>query len=71
MTDFDKCFVSRTLAKIFFKNGFGLFILNAHKFNIIPRFYGVFRKEFFEVGFYFTFYNFHIMWNKHFAVNNK
>jgi hypothetical protein len=60
--------VSRPLLKIFFNNGFGLYILTAIKFRFFPRFYGIIKKDFWEIGFYFLWWDFEIMWNKSFKV---
>lgn len=59
-------FVSRPLAKLFFRNGFGLYILNSYKFYFIPRVYGKIDKSFWEFGFKFLGLTFEVMWNKHF-----
>jgi len=61
-------FVSRPLAKLYFNNGFGLYILNSYKFFYIPRFYGMFRESFWELGFKWLGLTFEIMWNKYFKV---
>jgi len=61
-----KNFISRPLAKLYFSNGFGLYILNSYKFCIVPRFYGMIRDSFWEIGFRFFGLTFEIMWNKHF-----
>lgn len=59
-------FVSRPLAKLYFRNGFGLYILNSYKFYFFPRFYGMFRDSFWEFGFRVLGLTFEVMWNKHF-----
>ena len=61
-----KIYVSKPLAKLYFRNGFGLYILTSYKFYLIPRFYGVFHKTFWEFGFKVFGYTFEVMWNKHF-----
>lgn len=61
-------YVSKPLAKLFFRNGFGLYILPSYKFFIIPRFYGMFRKTFWEFDFKWLGLTFEIMWNKYFKV---
>lgn len=68
MTTEPKTFISRPLTKLYFNNGFGLYILNAYKFRIFPKFYGEFRKDSWEFGFYFLGFIFEVMWNKHFRV---
>jgi len=64
-------YVRRPLLKIYFDNGFGLYILNADKFRWFPRFYGMFRDSFWEFGFYIFKFDFEVMWNKAFKVNAK
>ena len=64
-------YVSRPLLKIFFDNGFGLYILNAHKFRLLPKFYGIFRDNYWEFGFYIFKLDFEVMWNKSFKVNAR
>lgn len=61
-------FVSRPLAKILFDNGLGFYILNSYKFCYFPCFYGAFRKDSWEFGFYFARWIFEIMWNKHYKI---
>lgn len=61
-------FVSRPLIKLYFKSGFGLYILNSYKFYFFPRFYGMFRHSFWEFGFRWFGLNFEVMWNKYFKV---
>jgi len=64
-------FVSRPLAKLYFRNGFGLYILNSHNFYFIPRFYGMIRESFWEFGFRFLGFYFEVMWNKAFKFKAK
>lgn len=62
----DNVFISRPLSKILFDDGLGFYILNSYSYRLIPKFYGSFHKDHWEVGFYFANYIFEIMWNKHF-----
>lgn len=64
----DNVYVSQPYAKIIFKNGLGFYILNAHSYALIPRFYGKIDKTFWEFGFYLAGWIFEIMWNKSFEV---
>ena len=64
----ENVFVSQPHYKIVFENGLGFYILNSYKFQAFPKFYGVIRKEFWELGFYFRGWIFEIMWNKAFKV---
>lgn len=61
-----KVFISRPHFKIVFNNGFGVYILNALKFNVLPEFYATFGKYFWEFGFRFMGWNFEVMWSKAF-----
>jgi hypothetical protein len=61
-------YVSKPLIKIFFNNGFGLYILTSHKFFIIPKFYGMLHKTFWEFGFKWLNWTFEVMWNKFFKI---
>lgn len=61
-------YVSKPLAKIFFNNGLGFYILPSMKFFFIPRFYGMIHSTFWEFGIRVWGYYFEIMWNKHFKV---
>lgn len=65
--DDPRVFISQPYFKIVLDNGFGVYILNAFKFNVFPRFYGTFRKSFWEFGFSFAGWMFEVMWNKSFA----
>lgn len=64
----DNVFVSRPFYKIVLANGLGFYILNAHNYNLLPRFYGNIKKDFWEFGFYFAGWIFEIMWNKSFKI---
>ena len=64
----ERVFVSQPYYKIVFENGLGFYILNSYKFQIFPKFYGIIKKEFWELGFYFRSWIFEIMWNKAFKV---
>ena len=66
-----KSFISRPLTKLYFSNGFGLYVLNSYKFNFFPRFYFSVKKDFWEIGFFLFGLIFEIMWNKHFAYKKK
>ena len=43
-------FISKVIKRLVFGRS-GIYILNAHKFNFFPRFYGAFRKYWVECGF--------------------
>jgi hypothetical protein len=60
-------FISRPYFKVVFNNGLGLYVLNAFRFNLFPRFYGAFRKTSWEVGFSLLGWTFEIMWLKAFT----
>lgn len=62
----EKVFVSQPYYKIVLKNGLGFYILNSYKYFLFPKFYGMIRNDFWEIGFNFGGYIFEIMWNKHF-----
>lgn len=64
----DNVFVSQPYYKIVLSNGWGFYILNAHKYNLIPRFYGSINESFWEFGFYFAGWIFEIMWNKSYKI---
>jgi len=66
----NKVFVSQPYFKLVFPNGFGLYILNSYKYNLIPRFYGTIHKTYWEFGFYFAGYIFEVMWNKSFKYGS-
>jgi len=61
-----KVFISRTYFKIVFNNGLGFYILNAFKFNLLPKFYATFGKYFWEFGCRFSGWTFEVMWSKAF-----
>jgi hypothetical protein len=65
--DDPRVFISRPYFKVAFDNGLGFYILNAFRFNLFPRFYGTFRKSFWEFGFSVLGWTFEVMWNKAFA----
>ncbi|NBW57686.1 hypothetical protein EB118_13535 [bacterium] len=60
-------FISRPYFKIVFSNGLGFYVLNAVKFNLLPKFYGTFHKSFWEFGISFVGWIFEFMWNKAFV----
>jgi len=62
-----KVFISLPHFKIVFNNGFGFYILNAFKFNIVPKFHGAFEKTFWEFGISFAGWILEVMWNKAFV----
>jgi len=64
--DESNIYVCKPKAKIYFKNGVGLYIMNASRYYLFPKFYGTFHKTFWEVGFNFAGFIFEIMWNKKF-----
>jgi len=66
----ERVFVSQPHYKIVFEDGLGLYILNSYKFSYFPKFYGTFKKDFWEVGFYFAGWIFEIMWNKAFKKDD-
>jgi hypothetical protein len=65
--DDPRVFISQPYFKIVLDNGFGVYILNALKFSLFPKFYGTFRSSFWEFGFSFAGWTFEVMWNKAFA----
>ena len=63
-------FISRPYFKIVLNNGLGLYILNAFKFNIIPKCYARTsekEKSCWAAGFSFMGWIFEVMWNKAFV----
>ena len=64
----ERVFVSQPYYKIVFEDGLGFYILNSYKFFYFPKFYGTFKKDYWELGFYFAGWIFEIMWNKSFKV---
>ena len=63
----EKVFVSQPHYKIVFENGLGFYILNSYKFRFFPKFYGMLKQEFWELGFLFRGWILEIQWNKAFA----
>jgi len=64
----ERVFVSQPHYKIVFEDGLGFYILNSYKFNFYPKFYGMFKEEFWELGFNFAGWIFEIQWNRAFKV---
>jgi hypothetical protein len=61
-------FISRPYFKIVLNSGLGVYILNAFKFNIIPKCYArTLEKSHWVVGFSFMGWIFEAMWNKAFV----
>ena len=59
-------FVSQPYLKIVFENGLGFYILNSYRFRWVPKFYGLFHRMHWELGFSLAGWTFEVMWNKHF-----
>jgi len=59
-------FVSQPYFKILFEDGLGFYILNSYSFWWVPRFYGMFRKSFWEFGMNWMGWTLEVMWNKQF-----
>ena len=68
--DFD-VFISKPLWKLTFPDGFGIYLLTAHDYRLIPRFYFNIRKEGFEVGIFFANILLEFMYNKHFKYDDR
>lgn len=64
----ERVFVSQPHYKIVFEDGLGFYILNSYKYCWFPKFYAVFKKNFWELGFYFAGWIFEIQWNKAFSI---
>ena len=65
----DRVFVSQPYYKIVFESGLGYYIINSYKYCLFPKFYAVFRTDFWELGFNFAGWIFEIMWNKAFRAD--
>ena len=64
----ERVFVSQPHYKIVFANGLGFYIINSYNYKKFPKFYAMFRKEFWELGLNFLGWLFEIQWNKSFKV---
>jgi hypothetical protein len=62
--DGSKVFISRPYFKIVLNSGLGVYVMNAFRFNLFPRFYGTFHKTFWEFGVSFVGWTLEVMWNK-------
>ena len=54
-----------------FPNGFGIYLLTAHTYRLLPRFYFSKRKNSFELGVFFSNMLLEFMYNKHFSYVHK
>jgi hypothetical protein len=63
--------VIETKLKILHNSGWGAFITNAIDYYLLPKFY-MYRQtgKYFNMGFYFSNYNFMIQWNWAFQVES-
>jgi len=68
--DFDG-FVSKPLWKLTFPNGFGIYLLTAHEYRLLPRFSLHIRKDGFECGVFFANVLLELMYNKHFKYEDR
>jgi len=64
----ERVFVSQPHYKIVFTNGLGFYIMNSYNYKKFPKFYAMFRKEFWELGLNFLGWLFEIQWNKSFKA---
>lgn len=69
--DDSRVFISRPYFKVVLDNGWSVYILNAFKFHLFPKFYGAFHRTFWEFGVSFAGWICEFMWNKAFEVNEK
>ncbi len=60
-------FVSKPLCKLMFSNGFGIYLLTAHTYRLLPRFFFSRRKNSVEFGVFLSNILLEFMYNKHFS----